>query len=131
MRNDVTLDYIKKVIQNRLDSAKELAHKAQASFSSNYADNPQYALDWADDLFTAGANLVVWQTISLWVERTVEDRIETVEQWKGIVEAIEKEMHRGARSPKKSTSPTANYADQCRTQAWAEALETLRFDGVA
>lgn len=89
-----------------------LARRRIESFKSDLDDGPFSALENCDSTFSDAAKLRV-----LTIVKAMLDRGDSVE---AIVSHAMKEVMRGARHPRDSTSPTSNLAHRMLTAAWAE-----------
>lgn len=93
----------------------EVAEKFIRSAQDADAD-PTYDFQWLDGRFMGAARLLVGRKLAAYRGRMT---------LAALLEMASAEVHRGARSPSRSTSVTHNLMEQCKTAAWAEAQEKL------
>ncbi len=113
MATPVNPDIIARYLKQRIDAAQ----KRVDQFASKFAENPADALEWAQDVFTAAANLEALKRVQARLARgvTVED----------ILKGSHKEILNKARNPHHSTSWTSNLIEQARLSAMVHVVEML------
>jgi hypothetical protein len=118
MEPKTTLNKLLAVLNRGIDEAKaELAR-----FSEKFAEDPAYAFEWATGSVEAAAKLRAWSRVR--EALTTADTTATPET---IQLYLTEEVLRGARSPKRSTSPMSNLVDESTLAAQAELLDQMRW----
>lgn len=116
--------HLDRYIERELEYRESIV-EFNAKLTKDIDNDPTYHFGWADSAFEAAARYHV--ALVMKQHRTLSPDVENarVSTWEEILEALERETMRMARSPGRSSSVCSNLAEQCRLSAYARAVEEI------
>lgn len=121
----LTVRYCEQAIRNADATLQE--------FAERFANDPTYALEWGDSVYAAAATKKICASIleiATTETKHTGEPFEAEARWEYIRLSVTRDALRGARSPRNSTSPSANLMDRAMTAAYAEFIERVEAGGL-